>query len=82
MPAVTVTNTPTRHVVGDLVMRIFNVTGAVGDTIDLSQWGMKEILWAQFMQDASAITISGTTVTITSFVGFTAVPLLVLARVG
>lgn len=33
MAAVTVNNTPSRHVLGDLVCRIFNVSGATGTTL-------------------------------------------------
>ena len=81
MAAVTVTNTPTRHVLGDVVMRVFSVTGASGSTLDT---GMKQILSTLVEPGTSitAISDSGGTLTFTSSGAMTAQKVVVLARVG
>lgn len=83
MAAVTVTNTPTRHVIGDLVMRVFNVTGNDLDTLDVGLYGMKNILFAAMMTDYNAVTISGTTLTLNTIdPAFVSCPVMVIAGVG
>lgn len=88
MAAVTQAGQPQRHVIGDLVTRIFTVSGATGSTLAT---GMQNILWVGVQQStaagvASAITsfsVSGGTITFTTGGGdMTSEVILVLARVG
>ena len=60
MAAVTVNNTPTRHVIGDIVVRFFNVSGASGSTLNT---GMNNILFVAVQQSNG----NGTASVITSF---------------
>ncbi len=55
MAAVTQAGQPFRHVLGDLVSRIFTVSGASGSTLDT---GQSNILWVGVQQSTSAGVIS------------------------
>ena len=55
MAAVTLTGTPDRHVVGDLVIRRFSVNGASGSTLNT---GMSNIQFVAVQQSTDAGTIS------------------------
>ena len=62
MAAVTVTNTPTRHVFGDCVAKFFQISGASGTTL---QTGMSQILFIApqpFCAAGTASLITGLTV--------------------
>lgn len=81
MAAVTQTSKPQRHVVGDLVLRVFTFTGTTGQTLDT---GMQNIQWVGVEPGSlvTAIAISGGTITFTSSAPMTGEVVLVLARVG
>lgn len=51
---------PFRHVIGDLTMRVFNISGASGSTLDT---GLKQILYVDYQRSTSA----GATTQITQF---------------
>lgn len=55
MAAVTQNAQPYRHVIGDLVVRFFNISGASGSTLNT---GMSGILFVQPQQSTAAGTIS------------------------
>ncbi len=55
MAAVTQGAAPYRHVLGDLVTRIFTVSGVTGSTLDT---GQQSILFVAIQQSTSAGTIS------------------------
>jgi|WetSurMetagenome_2_1015567.scaffolds.fasta_scaffold06646_3 hypothetical protein len=82
MAAVSIVNSPTRHVIGDLVLRVFEITGASTNTLDT---GMNNIL-AVLISPGSAITAatwSGGTVTFTTAGGaITTEVVVVIARTG
>ena len=81
MAAVTQTGTPTRHVAGDCVFRVFNFTGSSGDTLDT---GLQQILFVGLSAGSliTAVVIAGGLLTLTSSAPMTAETLFVLARVG
>ena len=89
MAAVTQGAAPSRHVIGDLVMRIFQVNGASGSTLST---GMTNLLWVDASQSnlggsISVITAISTNV-VTGVVTFTSSGTMVneiiqvMARVG
>lgn len=82
MAALTRIGTNERHVIGDLVMRFFTVTGVSGDTIDTGQQQIKAVL----VPPGSTITgytVSGSTVTLTTGGGaITEQLVVVISRVG
>jgi len=86
MAAVTQTGTPTRHILGDVVMRVFNLSGASGTTL---QTGMLQVITV-LTSPGSLITAVvqaniaglGTQLTFTSSAPMTAEVVTVIARVG
>lgn len=86
MAAVTQTGNPTRHVLGDVVMRVFNVAGASGSTL---QTGMQQVLTVLTSPGSLITTVAqsnvaglGTQLTFTSSAPMTAETVTVIARVG
>lgn len=87
MAAVTQAGQPQRHVIGDLVVRFFTVSGASGSTLAT---GMVNILFATNQQSTAAGTISlitamaisGGTITFTSSAPMVSEVIMVIARVG
>lgn len=87
MAAVTQAGQPQRHVIGDLVVRFFTVSGASGSTLPT---GMSNILFATNQQSTAAGTISlitamsilGGTITFTSSAPMVSEVIMVIARVG
>lgn len=87
MAAVTQSGAPTRHVIGDLVVRFFNVSGATGSTLDTL---MKQILFITNQQSTAAgtislitaISLSGSTATFTSSAPMVNEVIMVIGRVG
>ncbi len=89
MAAVTQAGQPQRHVIGDLVVRFFTVSGASGSTLDT---GMSNILFATNQQSTAAGTISLITqivvssltgrLTISSSSTMVSEVIMVIARVG
>lgn len=89
MAAVTQGAAPTRHVLGDLVVRFFTVSGATGSTLPT---GMSNLLFVTNQQSTAAGTISLITaisynavtgvVTFTSSAPMVSEVIQVMARVG
>jgi hypothetical protein len=87
MAAVTQAGQPQRHVIGDLVVRFFTVSGASGSTLAT---GMSNILFATNQQSTAAgsislitaIAVSGGQLTITSSNTMVSEVIMVIARVG
>jgi hypothetical protein len=87
MAAVTQAGQPQRHVIGDLVMRIFTVSGASGSTLAT---GMTNILFTTNQQSTAAgsislitaMSVSGQTITFTSSSTMVSEVIMVIARVG
>lgn len=88
MAAVTQAGQPQRHVIGDLVVRFFTVSGATGSTLDT---GMVNILFATPQQSTAAgsislitaMAISGGRITFTTGGGAMVTEvIMVIARVG
>jgi len=87
MAAVTQAGQPFRHVLGDLVSRIFNVSGVTGSTLDT---GQSNILWVGVQQSTAAGTVSlitsfavsGGRITFASSAPMVNEVVLVLSRVG
>jgi hypothetical protein len=87
MAAVTQAGQPQRHVIGDLVVRFFTVSGATGSTLAT---GMSNILFATNQQSTAAgsislitaIAVSGGQLTITSSNTMVSEVIMVIARVG
>ena len=89
MAAVTQGAAPTRHVIGDLCMRIFTVSGATGSTLAT---GMVNLLFVTPQQSTAAGSISLITaisynattgvVTFTSSAPMVSEVIMVIARVG
>ena len=61
MAQVTFNNTPNRHIIGDMVVRFFNVSGASGSTLPT---GLSQILYV----NAQRFTTAGTASLITGLV--------------
>lgn len=55
MAAVTQGAAPYRHVIGDLVVRHFTISGATGSTLDT---GMQQILFVDIQQSTAAGSVS------------------------
>lgn len=85
MAALVATNSPTRHVIGDLAVRFFNLTGSgtTGDTLTVS--GVSDILQVVVspLTGATAflVAISGNVITFTVTGAWTAT-VAVYSRVG
>lgn len=71
MAQVTITGQPQRHIIGDLALRIFKVSGASGSTLPT---GLRNILYVAIQQSTAAgsaslitsFSVSGGTITFTS----------------
>ncbi len=87
MAAVTQAGQPQRHVIGDLVVRFFTVSGVTGSTL---YTGMQNILFATNQQSTAAgtislitaIAVSGGQLTLTSSAPMVTEVIMVIARVG
>ncbi len=87
MAAVTQAGQPFRHVIGDLVSRIFTVSGATGSTLDT---GQSNILMVIVQQSTAAGTISlitsfavsGGRITFASSAPMVTEVVMVISRVG
>ncbi len=87
MAAVTQAGQPQRHVIGDLVVRFFTVSGASGSTLAT---GMSNILFVTNQQSTAAgsislitaIAVSGGQLTISSSSTMVTEVIMVIARVG
>ena len=82
MAALQPTNTPSRHVIGDLVMRFYNLSGNNGDTLTVA--GASQILQADPVPTTAislACTFSGNVITFVSAGAWTAT-VMVTSRVG
>ena len=87
MAAVTQAGQPQRHVIGDLVLRTFQISGVTGSTLDT---GMSNIQFVDIQQSTAAGTISlitafsvsGGRITFTSSAPMVSEVVQVMARVG
>jgi hypothetical protein len=87
MAAVTQAGQPQRHVIGDLVLRTFTVSGATGSTLAT---GMSNIQFVDIQQSTAAGTVSlitsfsvsGGTITFASSAPMVNEVVQVMARVG
>ena len=81
MSVLTPTNTPRRHILGDLVVRHYTLTGTNGDTLVTSQTNIVHVSATPTTAIAVGVTVSGSTLTIVTVGAFTA-DFLVFSRVG
>jgi len=81
MPALTATNTPRRHIVGDLVARHYTVSGTNGDTLVVPQQGIIHVSATPTTAVAVGVTVSGSTLTFVTAGAFAA-DVMVFSREG
>lgn len=60
MAAVTQTGSPYRHVIGDLVQRTYNISGASGDYLDT---GMQQVQFIDVQKSTNATVPAASTIT-------------------
>lgn len=87
MAAVTLNNTPYRHVLGDLVFKIFNFSGASGSTLATGQQDIQLVNNQSSTSTGSTTaiqnwTVVGGTITFTSSGAMTNEVVVVGSRVG
>lgn len=63
MAALTQTNTPSRHVAGNLVIRFYNLSGTNGDTFTVSAGTIRMVVPVATTAIAIGCTFTGNTIT-------------------
>lgn len=82
MSALVATNNPTRHILGDLVVRFYNISGGDTDTMTVPQTNILfAIIGLQLKNIDVGITISGSVLTFSATGAFTGT-LMVISREG
>ena len=80
--AITLTNTPRRHVLGDLVVRHYTCTGGTnGDTLTVQQQGILHVSATPTTAIALGCTVSGSVITFVT-AGAWAGDVMVFSREG
>lgn len=82
MAAISPTNAPQRHVLGDLVIRFYDLSGNNGDTFtDLAQVNLRDVVITPTTAIAVGATWAGSVITFTS-IGAWAARVAVFSRQG